>query len=397
MPPTHIPTYSDTLHMSSSDTLSVLQLGKSWFTPETGGGLDRMFDGLMRHLPQTGVRPFGLVAGPAHMATAPNTVRGVASEDSFFPKRLYAFRQAVAHRLRFTSIDLMAAHFAPYTLPALRVAKDLPLVVHFHGPWGLESAAEGASWLAVQAKTALERIVYGQADRFIVLSEAFKDILVDQFDAAPSRIHVVPGGVDVDRFSISDSPQHARERLNLPTDRPIVLAVRRLAQRMGLDLLITAWKEVRTECPEALLLIAGTGPLEASLKQQIDDADLQDHIRLLGFVPEPELPSLYRAATLSVLPSQHLEGFGLTTIESLAAGTPVLVTPVGGLPEVVRDLSPDLILPDTTSSTLAHTLTDALTGTLSLPAAEDCQSYAEQRYSWATVAAQTRSVYEAAL
>ena len=63
-------------------------------------------------------------------------------------------------------------------------------------------------------------------------------------------------------------------------------------------------------------------------------------MRLLGFVAEEDLPWLYRACDISIVPSVALEGFGLPTIESLAAGTPVLVTPIGGLPETVSELDP---------------------------------------------------------
>jgi glycogen synthase len=109
------------------------------------------------------------------------------------------------------------------------------------------------------------------------------------------------------------------------------------------------------------------------------------------------LPMAYRAANLTVVPSVAFEGFGLTVVESLAAGTPALVTPVGGLPEVVRDLSPGLVLPAIGTSPLSEGLVTALTRESSLPDAEACRAYALARYDWSVIAGRVRGVYAEAL
>jgi glycosyltransferase involved in cell wall biosynthesis len=379
---------------SPSHSLRSLQLGKSWFGAATGGGLDRMFDGLMRHFPEAGVDAVGLVAGPPSVEGAPSTVRGLHDESSSVPARLRAFRRAVRLELTEAPVDVVAAHFALYAAPVLDLIGDHPFVVHFHGPWGLESDAEGEPWWKGRAKQMLESLVYRRAHHFVVLSAAFRDVLTNTYGLSPDRVSIVPGGVDTERFAPSSPRETARRRLDLPADRPIALTVRRLAQRMGLETLIDAWAKVHTRCPDALLLIAGKGALQPVLEAKIDDLGLTDHVRLLGFVPDENLPVLYRAANVSVLPTAALEGFGLTTIESLAAGTPVLVTPVGGLPEVVRDLSTSLILPDASSDSLADGLSGALLQPERLPTTSACRHFAEARYSWPVIAAQTRAVYE---
>jgi glycosyltransferase involved in cell wall biosynthesis len=173
-----------------------------------------------------------------------------------------------------------------------------------------------------------------------------------------------------------------------------VLAVRRLVRRVGLDRLIDAIDIVRRHIPEILLLIAGKGPLRADLEQQIHDRDLANHARLIGFVPDDELPFAYRAADLSVVPTVAHEGFGLIVVESLAAGTPVLVTPVGGLPEIVAALSENLLLPNGQPETIADRVRQALDGTITLPSAKACRYYARDHYDWTVVARQVRNVYE---
>jgi glycosyltransferase involved in cell wall biosynthesis len=81
----------------------------------------------------------------------------------------------------------------------------------------------------------------------------------------------------------------------------------------------------------------------------------------------------------------------------LAAGTPVQVTPVGGLPEVVSELAPELVLPDTSPPALAEGLLAALNGRLPLPSAEACQDYVRARFDWPVIAARVRDVYLEAL
>jgi glycosyltransferase involved in cell wall biosynthesis len=106
---------------------------------------------------------------------------------------------------------------------------------------------------------------------------------------------------------------------------------------------------------------------------------------------------LYRAADLSVVPSVALEGFGLIAAESLAAGTPCLVTPVGGLPEIVAGICPDLVLADTRTSTLAEGIKAALRGELKLPDDASCRAYAEANFAWPLIAERVAACYRGTL
>lgn len=378
--------------------IQTLQLGMSWFPEQAGNGLDRVYHALIHHLPEVEVGVRGIVAGsPAVAASSYGRVRAFAHEGAPIHHRLRAARREVTMAIRAAPPSLIAAHFALYAAPALDHLQRLPFVMHFHGPWAAESAVEGGSRAAAWTKWNIERAVYAQADRFIVLSAAFRDVLACRYGVDPQRVSVVPGGVDVDRFAPGLSPAAARTRLGLPPERPLVLSVRRLTRRMGLDRLVAAMAIVKEREPEALLLIAGKGPLAAALRAQIAAADLEDHVRLLGFVPEEELPLLYCAADISIVPTVAWEGFGLTTVESLAAGTPVLVTPSGGLPEVVGDLSPGLILPSAEVEDLAEGLLSGLQRPGALPDRAACQAYARHRFSWPRVARDTRAVYEQVL
>ncbi len=378
-------------------TIRTLQLGMGWF-PEQTGGLNRFYHNLLPRLPEVGVESRGLVTGSRRVAEmSGGQVQAFARTDSSLPWRWYKARQAGREILKNDQIDLVCSHFALYAFPLASFLRDRPFMVHFHGPWAHESSVElQKSWL-VERKKALENTVYSRAQRFFVHSEAFRDVLHEQFAVPFDKISIGPGGVDSDAYDTGVSRDAARRRLGWPTDRPIVFAVRRLVRRMGLENLISAFVEVKKHVPDALLMIAGKGPIAEELKQQIIDLQLQNHARLVGFVSDEDLPFAYRSANISVVPTLALEGFGLITVESLAAGTPALVTPVGALPEVVRGLSPELILPDTQISTLADAIVSSLRGTIDLPDDRACMVYAREHYDWSVVIRAVRAVYDEVL
>lgn len=382
------------MEIADVKTIKSLQIGVGWLPEEKGNGLDRVFYALTRNLPDAGVDVRGLVIGSSNVAEdSRQTVQSFAAKDESLRRRIGSLRSTLREELDGNEFDLVASHFALFTYPILKYIRDYPLVMHFHGPWSAESHAEGEGRLAVKAKWALERTVYKTAERFVVLSDAFRNLLIEHYKIDESRIRKVQGGVQADRFDTGCSMEEARKRLGWPTDRPIVFVVRRLARRMGLENLIAAMVQVRQKHPDVLLHIAGSGPIRSELEDRIGAADLTDHAKLLGFVPDADLPLAYRAANFSIVPTVSLEGFGLITVESMAAGTPVLVTNVGGLPETVKDLSEDLIMPDSEVKTLATYVQDALSGALALPSSEACQAYVRERFDWPVIARQIRDVY----
>jgi glycosyltransferase involved in cell wall biosynthesis len=138
--------------------------------------------------------------------------------------------------------------------------------------------------------------------------------------------HVVPGGVDA-RFRPDADPEPARAALNLTG--PYVLTVASLTARKNLSSLDVTAKRLQTHGIE---LVAAGGD-----RPQFNDQDRAPHtIRALGHVPDEHLPGLYAGASAFVLPSWH-EGFGLTCVEAMACGVPVVAARAGALPETCGD------------------------------------------------------------
>jgi glycosyltransferase involved in cell wall biosynthesis len=149
---------------------------------------------------------------------------------------------------------------------------------------------------------------------------------------------------------------------------------------------------MKSRIPDFWLAIAGKGPIKDALVQQVRELGLDEHVKFLGFLPDSLLPVAYQAAELSIIPSQSLEGFGLTLVESLACGTPAMCTPVGGMPEILTPFSPDLITSSGQAADIAKKLEELLTGQLPLPSRTACRQYASAHFDWRQIAAQVRQV-----
>jgi glycosyltransferase involved in cell wall biosynthesis len=376
--------------ITGMSTMRVLSLGVNWFAPGSGG-LDRVYRDLALGLPGSGIDLCGLVLGPPDVAAQTAGQIKAFGKGGPLPMRLLHARRAVAAALVDTAPDITAAHFALFAFPALDLLSRRPMVVHFHGPWADESAEEGAGRIGRALRHRLERAVYARAGRIITLSHAFANLLAQNYDIPPARIKIVPGSVDLARFAPSQSKAEARAALGWPTDRPMLLAVRRLVRRMGLDNLIAAMPLIRAEIPGAMLVIAGRGTEEEALKALAAANHVADHVRFAGFMPEADLPTAYRAADINVVPSRALEGFGLTAAESLAAGTPSIVSPIGGLPEIVAPLSDTLVLRSTGRNDIAAGLIAALQG--AAPGETACLAYARQTFAPSRVIADTARIY----
>lgn len=372
----------------------LLFIGLGWF-PTTPGGMDRYGYELMQQLAADGdlidLCGVGLPATSPHQAIS---LTNLADPKTSLLPRLWSVRHHFHHhRSQLPRPDAINLHFSLYSFPILPyLPADVSITFTFHGPWALESQQEGEKPWSVAFKRWIEGRVYRRCDRFIVLSHAFGDILHQEYQIPWAQIHIIPGGVDIERFGINLTRQQARAALGFPQARPILFVPRRLVQRMGIDSLLQALVEVKHQVPDIWLAIAGKGALRSALEQQANELGLQEHVKFLGYVPDEQLPIAYEAADLTVVPSQSLEGFGLILLESLACGTPVLATPVGGMPEVLRPFQPALVTDSPASDALAARLVDLLTGKIPLPDRSACREYAVNNYDWKIIAPKVREV-----
>jgi glycosyltransferase involved in cell wall biosynthesis len=362
----------------------VLMLGMGWF-PTSVGGLNRYYRALFEALGQA----HGVVVGPAE--DAPASVEVVGGPKAGLARRLLGFW--LASRRASDAADVIDAHFALYAAAPLLLgrARRRPAIFHFQGPWAQENVAAGdASRARYVLRAALERRVLRRVDAHVVLSSAFRRVLVERYRIRPWDVHVWAPGVALDTFTPGDRAR-ARAQLGIAPEAFVAVCTRRLVPRMGIDVLLDAWGQLADALPEgSLLLLVGDGALRESLAARAALAPLAGRVRVLGRLSDEDLIETYRAADVAVVPTVALEGFGLVVLEAGACGTPSIVSDVGGLPETVQALDPSLVVPAADPDALAARIRSAAQG--ALPKRSATRHHCEA-FSWPAVAERHRALY----
>jgi glycosyltransferase involved in cell wall biosynthesis len=371
--------------------MKIACVGTGWY-PQTPGGLEKYLYGLTNALLDAGDSVDLFVTGNPELHRPNARAFSIGQPGEPLWRRMIDARTTFARSLR-GPYDVLNLHFAMNALPLIPfIRHDTPRVINFQGPWAAESRAEGSGSLNASIKAMLERFVYQRADRFIVLSTAFKTVLME-YGIAADRISVIPMGIDVDFFVPAADRRAVRAAWGWPADATVFFTARRLVNRVGIHELLRAAALVRESRAGFVVKIAGKGPLRAELEAAIASLGLTGVVELLGFVSEDDLVRAYQAADVTILPTQSLEGFGTIISESLACGTPVIVTPIGGMPETVMPLGAGLVTASASPDDIAERMLAALDGKLSLPDAERCRAYALEHYDWRVVVQRVRAVF----
>ena len=373
------------------------------------GGGERMLWEQARHLAERG-HDVRIVSRADPDATEPVSIerervrihRFLADRRSitrFIRSSIFGARRAVSEALTREPADVVHVHqpLAGYGALASRAGARLPSLYSFYSPAPLEyrsrhgmTARHRAGFVGATGTAmlwAVERACLRRARLVHVLSDFSADQLWKLYAVPRERIVRIHGAAATDRFKPAPDRGAIRAALGLPADRPVLLTVRNLEARMGLDNLLAALALLKARCPSALLLIGGAGSLRDALEAQCRELGLEEHVKFLGFVPDADLPGYYQAADVFVLPTRELEGFGLVTVEALACGTPVLGTPVGATPEILRALCPTLVFRGATAETMAEDLERFLVTRERDPAGyarlrQECREHVERLYTW---------------
>lgn len=178
----------------------------------------------------------------------------------------------------------------------------------------------------------------------------------------------------------------ARRRLGWDTALPALFTLRRMVNRMGIDVFLDALAKLGPDVPRYQAFLGGDGPDRAAFEARAAANGLSGRVRFLGRLTDDEVAWAYAAADLFVLPTSSLECFGIITLEAFARGCPVVATNVGAIPEVVGPIQPQGLCPPGDARALARHLEAFLRGTLPLPSARTLKEYAEERYGRARVA-----------
>jgi glycosyltransferase involved in cell wall biosynthesis len=147
-------------------------------------------------------------------------------------------------------------------------------------------------------------------------------------------LSVIPNGVNLARITYHES------RIKERSEPWIIITTSRLVRKNGIDILVRAAKELKTIIPdtEYVIRIIGSGPEEKKLKKLARELRVEDVVEFVGGVPYEQIPAELVGADIFVRPSRS-EGLGISFLEAMAAGLPIVGTPVGGIPDFLKDPS----------------------------------------------------------
>ncbi len=278
---------------------------------------------------EPGFRVHHVTAGPA---------RHLSRDE--LPQHVAEFTNAVATSFACTGRpDAIHANYWLSGLAGHRLKHELniPLVMTFHT---LERVKADHFAAESDERAFQEAAIFACADAVLASCEVEAEQFEEFYDAAPSRIHIVPLGVEHAFFAPGYRPQ-ARRAIKMPGEAALLLFVGRLQALKGVDLALETLIELRARGAKATLAIVG-GPSGADgrqtlaeLHRRVEEAGVIGHVTFVAPQAHQLLSTWMRAADVMLVPSRS-ESFGLVALESSACGTPVVACSVGGLTTLVE-------------------------------------------------------------
>ncbi len=238
--------------------------------------------------------------------------------------RFSAAARAIARKERF-DVDVIHAHDWMTYLAGLEARRvtGLPLVLHVHATEFDRTDGEGNPFVA-----GIERAGLAAADRVVAVSGYTAEVVARRYGVPPERLRVVHNAIDA----------RAPARVWSVEERePLVLFAGRITSQKGPEYFVDAAARVAAELPSVKFAVAGSGDRLHAMREHVAALGLSDRFLFTGYLPPEQLDRLYARADLYVMPSVS-EPFGLTALEALQHGTPVIVSKTAGVGEVVRNL-----------------------------------------------------------
>ena len=246
------------------------------------------------------------------------------------------------------SCDIVHAHGHPYLTSLImgKLAKrySKPFVLTQHNTFieydNMFETVERLNDLAVGRQT------LKLADKIITVSNATKNYVLS-LGADPKKVNVMHNGVDLEHFRpIVGKREEMRKKWGISQNAIVVLTVRRIVYKNGIDTLIEAANIAVKKNPNITFLIVGIGPNKESAQERINQLGIEKNVIFAGFVSSGDLPFYYNTADFFVVPSKSGEGLPLVAEEAMACGLPVVATDVGGIGEILTEDYGKLVPPN---------------------------------------------------
>jgi glycosyltransferase involved in cell wall biosynthesis len=284
----------------------------------------------------------------AALAAGASVVRLTLSRGMLRPAGLKRLRRLI-QVLRQRRTEVMHLHLVGFgggrwTLIGAILARVPAIVCTIH-----VAPTEPQTWKTRLGRALLTPFV----DRYIAVSQASKNRLVEYLGMPPDRLVAVSNAVELQRFATPVEPGRSavREQWGIPPDAPVLGVLARLAPQKGLTYLVSALPAILAQYPDTYVLVVGEGYLRPDLEAQAQELGVESRLLLVGY--HANVVDYLRASDMFVLPSLF-EGMPLSILEAMGAGLPVIATAVDGTPEVVIDGETGLLVPPADPEALAQ-------------------------------------------
>lgn len=379
----------------------------SWeFPPQSVGGLSQHVFELSRALAAEGIQVDLITAGggelPEHEVMEGIEVWRVnpyhgGNERDFIDwvQRLNfaLLEQGAVLSNRKGKYDLVHAHdwLVAYAARGLKHIYITPLLATIHAT---EFGRNNGLYTGEQRYISdIEWFLTYEAWKVICCSKYMEEEVKHVFQVPGGKIKIIPNGIRPEAYQ-SANKKPSLERFHFNHDQKIVFYIGRLVQEKGIQILLEAAPLILERFPQTTFVIAGKGPFEANLKDRTRELGLEGKVHFLGYIDDQARNDLYHAAAAAIFPSLY-EPFGIVALEAMASGTPVVVSSVGGLDEIVEHEKDGLKVYPNDARSLSEQVCRIL-------AAEDWAASLAERayvkavniYSWKKIARQTAELYE---
>jgi D-inositol-3-phosphate glycosyltransferase len=341
-----------------------------------------------------GVRLVNLCAGPERFVP----------KDDLWPW-MPAFYDAFLRFMRTDAVDYDLLHgnfwMSGWVGARLRVELRRPLVHIFHATGVTKRRHQGAADSSPVERVHVERQIVAAADRLIAQCPCERDELIDDYGADANKVAVIPSAVNIDTYR-PVARAEARRVAGVGPDELVVVYVGRMLPRKDVRNVVRAMALLTADLPVTLLLVGGeTREPDASATPEIGELQrlalelgIAERVRFVGKRQPDELRYFYAAGDVAVTTPWY-EPFGLTPLESMACGTPVIGSDVGGISYTISHGETGYLVPPRDPAALAQRLRALLTDT----AARDrmgraARARVEREFTWPIVAARTAALYE---
>ena len=294
------------------------------------------------------------------------------------------------------NFDVIHAHdwLTAYAGKTLKYAYNTPLVSTIHATEAGRNSGIHDDMQKYINDT--EWMLTYESSEVIVNSNYMKNELQRLFGLPYEKINVIPNGVNLNLFNDVQKDYDFRRKFAMDNEK-IILFIGRLVYEKGIQTLISAMPKILANYHDSKLIIAGKGGMLDELKAQVNSLGLGNKVYFTGHLASKDVQKMYKCADISVFPSTY-EPFGIVALEAMLSGTPVVVSDIGGLNEIVdhgiNGMKSYAGNPNSLADSILSLLFDPkLCDTVT----QNAKAKVKAEYNWTKIADNTHLAYEKAI